>query len=95
MLKMHKPAMLVLLETRMAEHHRLTKSFNFDSQIQSSANGQSGVIVIMWKKSILKLENISITHRGIHVMVKVLSDPIYWLFSVVYASPNFATRTTL
>ncbi|KAK6784554.1 hypothetical protein RDI58_018009 [Solanum bulbocastanum] len=31
MVKNHKPTMLVLLETRMSEHKRLTKVFNFDS----------------------------------------------------------------
>lgn len=70
MVKMHKPAMLVLLETSMAEHLSLTKAFNFDAHIQSSAIGQSRGIVIMWKENLLKLDNISITPQAIHVMVK-------------------------
>lgn len=53
MVKMHKPAMLVLLETRMTEHNRLTQALHFDAQIQSTANGLSGGIVIMWKEYIL------------------------------------------
>ncbi|KAK4717556.1 hypothetical protein R3W88_015894 [Solanum pinnatisectum] len=69
MVKMHKPTMLVLLETRMGEHKRLTEVLKFDSQIQSAAVGLSGGIVIMWKKDTLKLSDISITSKSIHVMV--------------------------
>ncbi|KAK4720043.1 hypothetical protein R3W88_018381 [Solanum pinnatisectum] len=69
MVKLHKPAMLVLLETRLGEHKRLTEVMHFDSQIQSTAIGLSGGIVIMWKKDMLKLSDIVITSQSIHVMI--------------------------
>lgn len=55
----HKLAMLVLLE--MTERRHLTDALNFDSQIQSVADGYYGGIVIMWKEDLLKLDIISIT----------------------------------
>ncbi|KAH0669595.1 hypothetical protein KY289_024088 [Solanum tuberosum] len=70
MVKMHKPAILVLLETRIGEHKRLTKVLKFDSQIPSAATGLSGGIVIMWEKDLLKLSDISMTSQSIHVMVQ-------------------------
>lgn len=73
MVNIHKPALLVLLETKMTEHQSLTKELKFDSQIQSAANGLSGGIVIMWNEDTLKLENLSITPQGIHVTIKVLN----------------------
>lgn len=47
MVKLHKPAMLVLLKTRMTEHKHLIHELGFSSQIQSPAIGPSGGIVIM------------------------------------------------
>ncbi|KAK4713628.1 hypothetical protein R3W88_019535 [Solanum pinnatisectum] len=95
MVKLHKPAMLVLLETRLGEHKRLTKVPHFDSQIQSATNGLLGGIVIMWKKDILKLSDISITSQRIHVTVQVSTEPNQWFFSTIYASNDFTARTNL
>lgn len=53
MVKLHKPAMVVLFETKMTEHRRLGVALNYDSFIQSSAMGQSGGIVVLWKKELL------------------------------------------
>lgn len=87
--KMHKRAMLVLLETRMTEHKRLAEEFKFDSPIQSSIVGLSGGIAIMYKEDSLKLDNISITSQGIHLMVKVLSNPHPWFISTIYARCSY------
>lgn len=95
MVRIHKPDLLVLLETKMTEHKHLTEALKFDSQIQSAANGLSGGIVIMWKEDTLKLDNVYVTPQGIHVMVKVLPNFKVWFFSAIYASPDFNTRTQL
>ncbi|KAH0779196.1 hypothetical protein KY290_005623 [Solanum tuberosum] len=91
----HKPALLVLQETKMTKHQSLTEELKFDSQIQSTANGLSGGIVIMWNEDTLKLENLSITPQGIHVTIKVLPNSPSCFFSTIYASPDFNTRTNL
>ncbi|XP_047256075.1 uncharacterized protein LOC124888831 [Capsicum annuum] len=95
MVKTHKPAMLVLLETMMVEHKAHTETLRFDAQVQSSASGMKDGIVVMLKEEFLKLNSISITNQGVHVMVKVIPDPKPWLFSVVYASPDLSTRLSL
>lgn len=43
----HNPAMLVLLETKMTEHKRITKALGFDTFIQTPAEGLSGGMVVM------------------------------------------------
>ncbi|KAH0633052.1 hypothetical protein KY284_035838 [Solanum tuberosum] len=96
MVKMHKPVMLVLLETRMGEHKRLIEVLNFESLILPAAVGLCRGIVIMWKKDILKLNDISITMLSIHVMFQVTTDDTNpWLFYAIYASNDFAIRNNL
>ncbi|KAH0724990.1 hypothetical protein KY284_000855 [Solanum tuberosum] len=91
----HKPAMMALLETKMTNHTKITQDLGFDSQTQSSAKGLLGGIVIMWKKDNIKLDNFSVKSQGIHSMVKVNTDPHFWLFFALYASSDYRRRTTL
>ncbi|KAK4737580.1 hypothetical protein R3W88_001277 [Solanum pinnatisectum] len=58
---MHNPFMMVLLETKVTEHAKITKDLVFDAQIQSAAEGLLGSIVIMWKEDLLKLDNIYVS----------------------------------
>lgn len=93
--KDHNLAMVVLLEIKMSEHKHLTNALHFDAQLQSIAEGLSAGIVIMWKEDLLKLESISITKQGIHVLIKVCPNLNPWIFSAIYASPDLETRKTL
>ncbi|KAH0679190.1 hypothetical protein KY284_020275 [Solanum tuberosum] len=79
----------------MTEHRNLTEELNFDAQIQIAGNGFFRGIMIMWKEHILKLDNISVTPQGIHVMDKVIPNSHPWLFSAIYASSGFHTMTQL
>lgn len=83
MVKTHKPAMVIFLETRMDDHKRLTEVLHFDAYIQSPAEGLSGGMIIMY------LEDISITSQSIHAMVQVILDPNPWLLTPIYASNDF------
>lgn len=67
--------MLVLLEIKMANHKALTETLKFDVQIQSSATGCRRGIIVMWMDENLKLDNVLVTPQGVHVMVKVTSNP--------------------
>ncbi|KAH0712445.1 hypothetical protein KY289_008404 [Solanum tuberosum] len=95
MVQTHKLAMLVLLETKITNHKQLTNTLKFDTHIQSAANGLFGGIIIMWKERIVKIDNLTIPSKGIHVMVKVLPNLNSWLFSAIYASPNINMRMNL
>lgn len=61
MVKLHKSAMLVLLETRMTKHNHLIHELGFSEKIQSPAIGLFGGIVIMWKDDLLKIDEVSST----------------------------------
>lgn len=51
----HKPTLLLLLETKMADHKNIMDTLNFDSFIQSLVESLSGGIVIIWKEDLMKL----------------------------------------
>ncbi|XP_019248757.1 PREDICTED: uncharacterized protein LOC109228028 [Nicotiana attenuata] len=95
MVKMHKPAMLVLLETKMADHQKLAQELQFDMIIQSLAVGLSREIVFMWKEEYVAVEEVSTTPQGFHAMVKVSPNHPLWLFSAIYASNILANRKLL
>lgn len=61
MVKLQEPTMSALLETKLGAHKHFIEVLKFDSQIQSAATGLSDIIVIMWKKDVLKLNDIFIT----------------------------------
>lgn len=41
LVNMHRPTMLVLLETKMVEHKNITKALKYDNYIQTTADGLS------------------------------------------------------
>lgn len=95
MVKLHKPTMHVLLETRMTEHKHLMQELGFSGQIQAPVVNFSGVIVISWNDDILKIDEVSTTTQGINVMVKVSPSSIPWLFTIIYAINSYANRRNL
>lgn len=94
MIQMHKPAMLVLLEIRMADPKKLTEEMHFDLLIQSLTVGFSSWIVLIWKADCVQVADVSTAPQGIHAMVKVLPSHTPWLFSSIYAS-NLLTEIRL
>lgn len=44
---------------------------------------------------LIKLEDVSTTFQGVHVMVKVHSPPNFFLFSAIYARNTFSDRIKL
>lgn len=64
MVKLHNPPMLVMLETRMADHKHLTYKHECSAQFQSLAQGQFGGIVVIRKDDLVKLEEVSTTSLG-------------------------------
>ncbi|OIT27394.1 hypothetical protein A4A49_55985, partial [Nicotiana attenuata] len=61
--------MLVLLETKMADHQTLAQQLQFDMIIQSPTIGPSGGIVLMWKEEFVAVEEVATTPQGIHAMI--------------------------
>lgn len=95
LVKAPKPALLVHLETKMADHKNITDALKFDAFVQSPAEGMPGGIVVMWKDDLVRLDNISETSQGIHVKIKVCPFNFSWFFIIVYASPDLQKCTML
>lgn len=74
MVNIHRPTMLVLLETKMKENKTLCDALGFDLHIQSSDVGLSYGIAVMWKEILFHLDNFTVSDQGIRVMIKVLLD---------------------
>lgn len=70
MVKMYKPATILLLETQMSDHKYPIQELGFSGQIQNPEVGLSSGIVILWKDDILKIDEVSITPHDINVMVR-------------------------
>lgn len=79
----------------MADHKRMVQSLGFNSQIQSSAVGNSGGIFIMWDNTFICVQDITIHPQGINVEVKVSNPPSIFLFSSIHANTNFCYRLLL
>lgn len=87
--------MLIILETKMKEHASLSDELGFDSQIQAAAKRLMGGIVIMWNDEDLKLDNLSISTQGTHVLVKVSKNHPPWLLFAIYTSNCLERRIAL
>lgn len=95
MVKLHGPAILVLLEIEMDDHKCLTNVMEYDAQVQSLTVGLTGGIVFIWKEDLLQRDYFNVTPQGIHAIVKVISNPYPWLFSSIYASLDLNNRRLL
>lgn len=94
--KLYRPAILVLLETKMSEYKSLISALGYDAQVQSSMVGLTGGIVFMWKEDHLYPDNFTVITQGIHAIVKVIYEPsLPWFFSAIYVSPNLNSRRLL
>ncbi|XP_016566719.2 uncharacterized protein LOC107864811 [Capsicum annuum] len=95
MVNIHQPCILSLLETKMSDHQDLCEEIGFQNHIQSEANGNSGDLVIMWRKDAITIASVSISSQAINAMVKVSSPPSSWYISIIYASNDFKARVDI
>lgn len=60
MINIHKPSLLVLLETRMTDHKGIVQILGFNIQIQYPTSGNFEGIIITWKSVLLSIQDIVI-----------------------------------
>lgn len=60
MIHMHKLSLLILLETRMADHTKLVDELGYNSKIQFPGTGSSEGIVVMQDNIVLNINHIAI-----------------------------------
>ncbi|KAM3246473.1 hypothetical protein P3L10_008240 [Capsicum annuum] len=71
MVQIHQPVILGLLETRMQDHKRISKTLGFSNNIQFPATGNFGGRVLMWKDENINITEISISPQVIYTMIQV------------------------
>lgn len=80
LVKTHKSTKLVRLETKINDHKNIIDALRYDAYIQAPTDGMLSEIVVMWKEELLKLDSLSVTPQGIHILVKVISKHLSCLF---------------
>jgi hypothetical protein len=85
----HKPIMLVILETR-CDPNKLRCSFNllgFDEVSATEVQGYAGGIACAWKSDDIYVDVCEKNFQYMHLKVRYPNDG-WWFFTPVYASPN-------
>ena len=70
LLNRHSPAIMVIMETRVAK--AITDRLPFDGVIHADTIGYSRGIWVLWNSDIVEVTQLAKTEQEIHVTVKVL-----------------------
>lgn len=95
MLDYHRPSLVVLVKTHLADHQFIRDNFNFTNMEEAPTEGHSGGIALFWSQDIFNVDTVATTHQEMHSMPQVIPHPHKWIFSVIYASPHSHDRNIL
>lgn len=97
LMRSHQPIIVVLVKTKISGQRAVDVStaLGFDRVVRSEAEGFSGRIWLLWDSGSVTLNILTVNNQAIHASVQVNSPHPNWLFSAIYASPNFALRLNL
>ena len=97
--RVHRLDITVIIETRISGHRAkaVSPSLGFDSVCHSDATGFQGGIWVLWNDNNISLDILSMIEQSINafVLVSPVNPSSSWLFSTIYASPDFNKRLTL
>ena len=91
----HRPKMLIIIDPRISEDRAQTviDSLPYTHSHQVDPTGYSGDIWLLWNESpSFMVEIITRNEHSIHALVKVHSSSASFLFTSVYAPPQFYKR---
>ena len=93
----HNPILMVITETRMSGSRALEmiETLPFDGAEVSDTIGFAGVIWLLWRTDLVQVDVLIATEQEIHAIIRVRSQTLSWIISVIYASPRFAERCML
>ena len=93
----HNPILMVITETRMSGSRALEmiETLPFDGVEVSDTIGFAGVIWLLWRTNLVQVDVLITTKQEIHAIIRVRSQTLSWIISVIYASPRFAERCML
>ena len=91
----HRPEMLIIIEPRISEDRAQTviDSLPYTHSHRVDPTGYSGGIWLLWNESpSFMVEIITRSEHSIHPLVKVHSSSASFLFTAIYAPPQFYKR---
>ena len=88
----HKPAIMVITETRVGGDRveRIIANLPFDGFITTDTIGYAGGLWVLWNKEEAVVTRLAVTEQEIHATVKVCHSNLNWFISTIYASPRLA-----
>ncbi|KAL4319850.1 hypothetical protein GQ457_18G018210 [Hibiscus cannabinus] len=94
--RIHKPDIFVVLEPRISgdKADLFIRRSQFDCSYRVEAEGFSGGIWVMWRKSI-KVDVIAVSNQFIHGIIQVPTENHNFFFTFIYASPARYKRRDL
>ena len=93
----HSPILMVITETRMsgARTDEIIEALPFDGHVVSDTIGFAGGVWMLWRSDLVQVDVLASTEQEIHTLIRVRSQTLSWLISVIYASPRFEERCIL
>lgn len=88
---------MVIFETKASgmKAKSITNRLPLHGAIHANNFGLSRGLWVLWDSNKVEVSELSSTEQEIHSMVKDLSLGVFWLLTIVYASPRFAERHLL
>ena len=93
----HAPMLMVITETRLSGERavQMIESLPFDGLMVADTIGVAGGIWLLWRIDMVHVEVLASTEQEIHAIIRVRSQSLSWIISVIYASPTFVERCML
>ena len=88
---------MVVMETRIGGDRArdISDRLPFDGAIHSDTIGFSSGIWLLWNSDKVQITHLAMSEQEVHVLVKVISTSLEFIFSAIYASPRFHERCIL
>ncbi|XP_028121413.1 uncharacterized protein LOC114318678 [Camellia sinensis] len=96
LVRSYDPVILVLLETRVASQKakRIIRRTRLSDMAAVEATGFAGGIWLFWRADLVEVEVLPPNPQALSVIIRRQNEAD-WLFTALYASPNFTSRSAL
>ncbi|XP_075100521.1 uncharacterized protein LOC142176468 [Nicotiana tabacum] len=75
MVDTHRPCMVALLKTKIANHTQMLDDFGFSEMIAVPAEGQSEGMMVMWNHNVVTVQNFIHRNQEIYATIEVVNPP--------------------
>ncbi|XP_075665849.1 uncharacterized protein LOC142635595 [Castanea sativa] len=93
----HNPAIMIVMETHIGGDRArdITDRLPFDGAIHTDTIGFAGGLWLLWNSDKVQITQLAMSEQEVHLLVKVISTTLEFIFTTVYASPRFHERSIL